>query len=82
MPTEIKQCQRYCRSCERKTLHVATVKTIDMGCGFWALNLLACVVTFGLWLPVFVLILGVGACGNSFAPLGAKYLCQICGRKN
>ena len=82
MPTEIKQKQKWCPTCGRKTLHVATVQTIDMGCGFWVINLLVCVVTLGLWLPVLIFVVGLGAFGNSLAPLGAKYLCQVCGRRN
>ena len=82
MTTEIKQKQKWCPTCGRKTLHVATVKTQDMGCGFIFINLLLCLVTFGLWIPIFILIIGMGSFGNSISPWGAKYLCQGCGRRN
>ena len=82
MPTEIKQKQKWCDACQRKTLHVATVKRPDLGCGFMAANLFLCVITVGLWIPVFLIVLGLGLFGDAFAPLGAKYLCQVCGRRN
>ena len=79
---EIKQAQRMCRACGRKTLHVATIKKQDMGCGFVVGNLFLCVITLGIWIPFFVLIMGLGIFGNSLAGFGGKYLCQVCGRKN
>ena len=82
MPTEIKQKQKWCATCGLKTLHVATIKTQDMGCGFIVGNLFLCLITFGLWVPIFILVLGMGMFGNSLSPLGANYLCQGCGRRN
>jgi len=82
MATEIKQKQKWCKACQRKTLHVATIKTQDMGCGFIFGNLFLCLITFGLWIPIFILIFGMGIFGNSLSPLGAKYLCQVSGRRN
>lgn len=80
--TDIKQKRKYCRECRKKTLHVATIKKQDLGCGFIVGNLFLCVITLGLWIPIFLLVLGLGLFGNSLAPLGAKFHCQICGRKN
>lgn len=82
MPTETKQKQKHCKTCNRKTLHVATITTHDVGCGFIAGNLLLCVVTLGIWFPFAVLLFGLCVFGNSIGPLGAKYLCQVCGRRN
>lgn len=79
---ETKQTHRYCSGCKRKTLHMATVKKQDLGCGFIGGNLFLCVITLGLWIPVFILILGLGVFGNSVSPLGAKFHCQTCGRQN
>lgn len=80
MPTEVKQSHRYCRTCGRKTLHVAVVKTTDTGCGFHFANLILSVVTFGLWVPVWILITGLAAFSSVIAT--APYLCQNCGQKN
>lgn len=80
--SDIRQKQKKCRTCKALTLHVATLKKMDMGCGFVAGNLFLCVITVGLWLPIFIFILGVGMFGNSLAPFGAKYRCQVCGRVN
>jgi hypothetical protein len=78
---ESKQKQAYCKQCGRKTLHVAIIKKQDLGCGFIAGNIFLTIITLGLWLPIFILILGLVVFGNSLAPFGAKYHCQVCGRK-
>jgi len=80
--TQIKQKRKRCRDCKRKTLHVATIERQNLGCGFIAGNLFLCLITLGLWLPIFLLVWGLGMLGNSMAPLGAKYHCQVCGRVN
>ena len=80
--TDTKQNQRDCKSCKRSTLHVATIQKQDLGCGFVLGNLILCVFTLGLWIPIFILILGMGIFGNSLAPLVAQYHCQVCGVKN
>ena len=80
MPTTTKQKQAWCKSCQRKTLHVATIQTQDMGCGFIAGNLFLCIVTVGLWVPIFLVIYGLGICANAMPK--TKYLCQVCGRQN
>ena len=80
MPTEVKQSHRYCRTCGRKTLHVSMVKKIDTGCGFQFMNLILSVVTFGLWIPIWILLIGLSAFSGVVAT--APYLCQSCGRKN
>jgi len=82
MATETKQKRKYCKDCKKSTLHMATIKKQDMGCGFVVGNLFLCVITLGLWIPIFVLVFGVGIFSNSLAPMGAKYLCQACGRRN
>ena len=80
MATELRQKQRWCKTCGRKTLHVATIKKQDLGCGFFAGHLFLSVVTFGIWIPIALLSLGLGIFGNSVSR--ARYLCQVCGRKN
>ena len=82
MASQIKQKQKYCRGCRAYTLHVATVNTQDLGCGFLFANLILTICTAGLWLPIGLLVFGLGLFGNSVAPFGAKYRCQRCGRKN
>lgn len=79
---QTKQKRKKCRECGRKTLHVAHIRHTDMGCGFVVGNLFLSVITLGLWLPIFVLIFGLGVFGNALAPLSAKYHCQVCGRRN
>lgn len=76
-----KQAQKFCRACKRKTLHIASVKQESMGCGFVLGNLILCVITFGLWIPIFMLALGLGMFSNSAAPLSAKFYCHDCGRR-
>jgi hypothetical protein len=80
--SEVKQKRKYCRECKRKTLHVATFEKQNLGCGFVVGNLFLCVITLGLWLPIFILMLGLGTFSNALAPFGAKYHCQVCGRVN
>lgn len=79
---QTKQKRKKCRECGRKTLHVAHVRHTNMGAGFIAGNLILCLITLGIWLPIFALLLGLGILNNSLAPLAAKYHCQICGRRN
>lgn len=78
----MKQKQKWCKGCRANRLHVASVNKQDMGCGFVCANLLLSVITLGLWLPVFILILSLGLFGNSISSLAPKYHCQMCGRKN
>ena len=80
MTTEVKQKQRYCKNCRAKTLHVATIKRPDLGCGFHMANLFLSVITFGLWIPIWIFATGLGMTGQVIAT--APYLCQRCGRKN
>lgn len=82
MATEAKQKRKKCRDCGKKTLHVALVKKTDMGCGFIVGNIFLSVITLGLWIPIFLLVFGLGTFANALAPWAAKYHCQICGRKN
>ena len=77
---ETKQKQKYCKDYGRKTLHVSMVKKMDMGCGFIFANLILCVVTLGIWIPIFLLVVGLGTFSNAFS--FAKYRCQGCGRVN
>jgi len=80
--SNIKQKRKRCRTCKEKTLHVATIKKLDMGCGFIVGNLFLCLITVGIWVPIFIFILGLGMLNNSLAPMNAKYLCQKCGSRN
>ena len=82
MSTETKQKHRKCRACGRKTLHVAIVKQRNMGCGFWAMHAFLTLITFGFWIPIFLIMFGLSMISNTLSPLGAKYLCQVCGRRN
>jgi len=78
----IKQKRKYCKECQKKTLHIATIKKQDLGCGFIVGNLFLCIITLGLWIPFFMLALGAGSLSNELTPLNARYHCQICGCKN
>jgi len=66
------QKQTYCKVCQRKTLHVKS--EVKSGCaGHVVLTLVTC----GLWLPIGMLLAGVG----SWAGLLAPWHCQTCGKK-
>ncbi|GAJ07039.1 unnamed protein product [marine sediment metagenome] len=75
----VKQKQRYCRTCQRKTLHVSTFNKQNAGCGG---HIFLTIVTLGLWLPIGIVCWSVAQLGNAFGGLGGKYYCQVCGRKN
>lgn len=82
MSAALKQASKFCRRCQRDTLHIAQAKKQEMGCGFIVGNLFLCFITLGLWIPVFMLLLGLGVFGNAVSPLAAKYHCQACGTQN
>lgn len=65
---------RWCKACERKTLHVKGTAPKQSGCG----NVMLCILTCGLWIPFAILFYGIESLGSIFAP----YHCQQCGRKN
>jgi hypothetical protein len=78
---EIKKKQRYCGECDRNTLHQATIEKANIGCAGIAVHLVLCVVTCGLWLPVFLTILYLGDFRKTLVSLLPKYHCQVCGRR-
>jgi len=63
----VDQKQRYCRECQRNTLHVRHRTSEMWGC-------LLTILTAGLWIPIWLLM-------SLFGALGA-YRCQTCGRRN
>lgn len=67
------QSQRYCPTCDRKTLHVKGRK--PLGC---FANVFMCVITLGLWVPIAVLSVGLGNLTNQLEP----HRCQACGKIN
>ena len=74
MPT--KQKRAYCKTCDKKTLHVATWNETKVGIGG---HVFLSIITLGLWLPVAIICISLGSINNSLAPVTAKYHCQECG---
>jgi ribosomal protein L44E len=60
------QAQRWCKLCERKTLHARPAFSDGVGC-------LLTVLTLGLFLPVWLAIKVVEA-------VTTRWRCQVCGR--
>jgi len=59
------QTRRWCRYCERKTLHERATLNSTLGC-------LLSVLTLGLFIPVWILI-------GLFEALTVSWKCQTCG---
>ena len=79
MPARFKV--KRCRRCKARTKHERDIeKKLDMGCGFMLGNFVLCVITLGLWLPFFLLLLGLGMINNGLAPMNVRYRCVQCGR--
>lgn len=70
----LQQKSKYCRRCKSKTLHVKS-QPKKVGCGA---HVLLTLVTCGLWVPIAVLLMGLGIWADLFAP----YHCQACGKRN
>ena len=60
------QCQRYCKLCERRTLHARETFSNGLGC-------LLTILTAGIFLPIFLVIKVAEA-------LTGCWRCQACGR--
>ena len=74
-----KQAQKLCKNCGHRTLHVAIVKQESQGCSGVLVHLILCVVTLGIWIPIWLLVSGLGMINNAASPMGATWRCQQCG---
>lgn len=64
------QKQKFCRTCDRKTL--CQKQHVESGC---LMHVLLSVITFGLWIPFAMLMVGMSSLSDTFA----QYRCQTCG---
>ena len=73
MGQQIYKKSKRCRRCKQNTAHTKIVtSTAHVG------NLFLCVISCGLWLVVYGLVL----CLAPFARFAAPWRCDVCGKKN
>lgn len=69
-----------CRKCRQKTRFERDAEAPEIK-GFGCLgHAVLCVLTLGLWLPVALILVGLGMIGNSARTVGVRYRCTGCGR--
>lgn len=77
MATKVLEEMKYCMHCDRETLHRKNSKQMS-----WLMHLFLTVITFGLWLIVWIFIVLWHMINKSATAIGNNWICSNCGAKN
>ena len=77
MATKVLEEMRYCKNCQRQTLQRKNSKQMS-----WLMHLFLTVITAGLWLIVWIIMLLWHTINKTATAIGSSWICSVCGSKN
>ena len=76
MATKIIEEMKHCEKCGIDTIHRKNSKQMS-----WLMHLFLVVITFGVWIIIWILILLWHTINKSVTAIGNRWVCSKCGKK-